>query len=80
MTTNTVRNGKRNGKDRHSDVTTGRMPAGRCIAGPAVPQRSRGETDKSGFPQHAETPVMGTGENALMPGLTRLQPPGGDAG
>ena len=78
MTTRTFRNGKSNGTFRDSDVTIGRLPADLCIAGPAVPQRSRGESDKFGFPQHAEKPVMGAGTNAFMPGPTGLQPHGGD--
>jgi hypothetical protein len=80
MTKTTVRNGKGNGKFRDGDATTGRWPADLCIADPAVQRRSRGETDKTGFPQYAETPVMGAGDNALMPGSPGLQPPGGDAG
>ena len=80
MTTSTFRNGKSNGTFRDGDVTNGRMPAGRYIAGPAVPQRSRGETDTSGLPQHAETPVMGAGTTAVMPGSTGLQPPWGGYG
>jgi hypothetical protein len=80
MTTSTFRNGKRNGKFRDGDVTTGRLPADLFIASPAVPQRSRGETDKTVFPQHAETPVMGAGTKAVMPGSRELRPPGGDAG
>jgi hypothetical protein len=80
MTKSTFRNGKRNGKDRDSDVTTGRLPTDLFIAGPAVPRRSRGETGITALPQHAETPVMRTGNNAVMPGSTGLQPPGGDAG
>jgi hypothetical protein len=80
MTTTTFRNGKSNGTFRDSDVTPGQMPAGRYIAGPAVPQRSRGESDISGLPQHAETPVMGAGTSAVMPGSTGLQPPGGEYG
>jgi hypothetical protein len=80
MTANTVRNKKSNGKFRDGDATSGRLPADLFIAGPVVPQRSRVETGNAGFPQHAETPAMRAGNNAVMPGSTGLQPPGGDAG
>ena len=80
MTKNTFRNEKRNGKDRDGDVTTGRLPASRYIAGPAAEQRICGETAKTGFPQHAETPGTGVREHALLPGSKELRPPGSDAG
>ena len=80
MTTSTFGNGTSNKTFRDSDVTSGRMPAGQYIAGPAVPQRSRGESDTSALPQHAETPVMGAGTRSVMPGLTGLQPPLGGYG